>query len=190
MNWINQNKEILNKLKIISIKNFYKLDYFKKIKIKNIINKNYDLYYCSSGGFNFPIKNDSSLFFDILYEKFLNTSVDIFGDFKLSFRNSRTCHCYRGNKNDMAVRTSSWWHNHINSSTINSVYYLEVYNDGITFAKENKEYNYLPKNGELLIFPSDLIHAAQPNRLQKFRYSVNMEIVTEESTEKLFNRVF
>ena len=54
----------------------------------------------------------------------------------------------------------------------------------------NEVYDYLPKNNELIIFPSTLIHAAQPNTLQRYRYSVNMEIITDETVTDLFSRVF
>ena len=67
---------------------------------------------------------------------------------------------------------------------------MEVYNDGISFMVDNNIYDYLPENGELIIFPSTLVHAAQPNTLQKYRYSVNMEIITQESASSLFSRIF
>ena len=188
-----ENISYIIDINAISIKNFCKLGFWEKNKIKNIVDKNYQSHFQTaknSGGFNFPIEDDENLFFEQLYQKFLLCSKDIFGNFKLSNRNSKKCFCYRGNKDDMGIRYDYWWHNHVHSSTINSVYYLQVHNDGISFKKDNLQYDYLPEDGELLIFPSTLIHAPQPNRSKKYRYSINMEIITEESVDCLFSRIF
>ena len=91
---------------------------------------------------------------------------------------------------DRGIRELKWWHNHSKSSTINAVYYLQVYDAGISFVGANNNVvDYLPKNDELIVFPSYLNHSAQPNTLQKYRYSVNMEILTEETSADLFSRV-
>ena len=178
---------------LISIKNFYKINFLQKWKVKRIIDKNYNLYFAEKkkkGGFNFPILEDDSDFFNKLYTKFLERSRKEFDKLSISSHNSATCWCYRGNKVDMGIRQPSWWHNHSTTSTINGVYYMEVYNDGISFMVDNNIYDYLPENGELIIFPSTLVHAAQPNTLQKYRYSVNMEILTTEPSHQLFKKLF
>ena len=109
----------------------------------------------------------------------------------------------------MGERIPNWWHDHRKTSSINSVYYLEVFEDGITFAKDvnndyieehlleygkmpdtTKTFDYLPENGELIIFPPDLLHAAQPNRLFDYRYSLNMEVRSDNCSKELFDRVF
>ena len=184
-----ERKVLLSDLRIISIKKFNPINFWERLRVKRIIDKNYELYYDIRRGYNFPIE-DNDPFFSKLYVQFLKKSSDIFGNFNLSPKNSSKSFCYRGNKREMGERKPNWWHNHINSSTINSVYYLQVFNDGISFKNDGKVYDYLPENDELLIFPADLSHAAQPNTLQKYRYSVNMEITTVESTSYLFDRVF
>ena len=45
------------------------------------------------------------------------------------------------------------------------------------------------ENGELIIFPPDLLHAAQPNRLFDYRYSLNMEVRSDNCSKELFDRV-
>ncbi len=188
---------MLSDFQVISIKNFYNPNFIQRGRVKRAIDKNYKLHFPTisstgkkRGAYNFPLVQDND-FFIKLYDRFLRKSKDVFGGFTLSGSNSSTCWAYRGNKNDMGKREDGWWHNHSATSTINAVYYLEVFNDGISFVGLNNEvYDYLPKNNELIIFPSTLIHAAQPNTLQKYRYSVNMEIITVETVTDLFGRVF
>ena len=181
----------LPSLSLISIKNFYNPNWLNAIRMKRIIDQNYRLYppECEDY-FNFPIRHHPHLF-DKLYDKFLKTSVGIFGGFTLQDDSSSTCWAYRANKVDIErKRKYNRWHNHVKSSTINAVYYLDVVNTGISFLKDNIEYGYIPSNGELLIFPSHLVHAPDSNTLQKYRYSVNMEILTKEPSHQLFKKLF
>ena len=188
---------MLSDFQVISIKNIYNPNFIQRGRVKRAIDKNYKLHFPTisstgkkRGAYNFPLVQDND-FFIKLYDRFLRKSKDVFGGFTLSGSNSSTCWAYRGNKNDMGKREDGWWHNHLESSTINAVYYLQVYSDGISFVGlNNRVKDYLPKNDELLIFPSHVVHAAQTNTLQKYRYSVNMEIRTEEPTFNLFSRVF
>ena len=184
---------MVTKIPLITIPDFYNPNFIQRGRAKRAIDKNYKLHFSTwkkRGAYNFPLVQDNN-FFIKLYDRFLRTSKDVFGGFTLSRSNSSTCWAYRGNKNDMGKRRDDWWHNHSATSTINAVYYLEVFNDGISFVGLNNEvYDYLPKNNELIIFPSTLIHAAQPNTLQRYRYSVNMEIITDETVTDLFSRVF
>ena len=136
---------------------------------------------------SFPIRIDNTQFFSKLYDKFLKTSLEIFGKLDLYPDNRYSCWAYRTNKDN---GKENLFHNHRETSIINGVYYLQVYDAGISFLKDNKKYDYLPETGELLIFPATLDHAPQPNRLPNYRYSVNMEIVTRESISQLFGRVF
>ena len=181
------------KVPVISVPNFYRSNFILRGRIKKIIDKNYEKYFPWEGNpnyMNFPILDDTK-FFDKLYAKFLKTSQKMFDGFTIASNNSSKCWAYRGNCVDRGIRELKWWHNHSKSSTINAVYYLQVYDAGISFlGADNKVVDYLPKNDELIVFPSYLNHAAQPNTLQKYRYSVNMEILTDEPTSNLFSRVF
>ena len=173
----------LQDFQIISLKNFYDpID-----GAKRIIDINYDLFFPMYTGYSFPIKIDDTQFFSKLYDKFLKTSLEIFGEFDIYPDNRYYCWGYRSNKDDSK---ENLFHNHSETSIINGVYYLEVCDAGISFVKDREIYDYLPENGELLIFPATLDHAPQVNRLPNYRYSVNMEIVTKESIPQLFGRGF
>jgi hypothetical protein len=182
--------DILKKLSIISIKNFYQINYFSRLIVNSEIEKNYLKNYNSeSGGYSFLISDYKSKFFDNLYSKFLNTSFEIFGGFTLSPRNKSVCWSYKSNKKDYA----SVWHNHVETSTINGVYYHQIKKgDSISFLDENnKNVKYYPSMGEMLIFPNTLIH--KPNIpvsgfFNSNRYSINVEIITKESSQELFKR--
>ena len=133
-------------------------------------------------GNNFPLYNDETSFFSHLYEKYKVLCYELFGNFHISPQNKTTCWCYRSNINDF----KSGWHNHLATSTINGVYYYQVEGDGIFFERNGKEFHYIPQQGELLIFPNDLNHNAARTTSQNWRYSINMEIKTEESASTLF----
>jgi len=177
------------KLKIISIKNFRKVNFANRVKINKVIEYNNKKYFPLTNGLNFPIiEEDKELFFSELYSNFLDNSKKIFGDFNISSQNCDKCWCYRSNKKTKI----SFYHNHIKTSTINSVYYYQLNkNDGIIFLDEDQnKFYYYPKVEELLIFPNYLVHRPMLSKHGKNRYSINMEILTEESSSELFNRVF
>ena len=178
---------------LVTIPDFYNPNFIEKRRLKKVIDNNYEGHFPWQGkhlNMNVPVISDPQVF-SKLYNKFLTTSREMFGEFNLSKSNSQTCWVYRGNNVDRGKRLSGWWHNHATSSTINAVYYLQVFNDGISFIGLNGEVvDYLPHNNELVIFPADLVHSPQPCTLQKYRYSVNMEILTEETSADLFSRVF
>tara|TARA_R100000008_G_scaffold21282_1_gene11186 strand:- start:155 stop:724 length:570 start_codon:yes stop_codon:yes gene_type:complete len=181
------------KIPILTIPNFYNPNFIEKWKFKKVIDKNYEQYFPWQGmsvNMNVPVLSEYKVF-SKLYDRFLTTSREMFGEFKLSKSNLKTCWAYRGNNIDRGNRTDLWWHNHAHSSTINAVYYLQVFNDGVSFiGLDGEVFDYVPKNNELIIFPADLVHSPQPCTLQKYRYSVNMEILTEETVSDLFSRVF
>ena len=102
--------------------------------------------------------------------------------FHITPSNKTICWCYRSNVND----SESVWHNHLDTSTINGVYYYQVEGDGIFFERNGKELHYIPQQGELLIFPNDLNHKPAKTTSENWRYSINMEIKTEESASSLF----
>ena len=185
-----------NKVPLIPIPDFYNPNFIQRGRVKRVIDKNHKLhsggtpaFFSNYGAFNFPILDDNQ-FFSELYDKFVIKSTELFGEFTLASDNSSTCWASRYNKK-MGKRQDSWWHNQAHTSTINAIYYLDIFNDGISFRGLNNEiYDYLPKNNELIILPSTLIHAVQSSTLRKYRYAVNMEIKTEESVTDLFSKVF
>ena len=176
----------LRELNLISIQNFCRVSSEERILINNSIEKNYFKSPVSKGNtemsYNFPLLEDNTLFFYNLYEKYKLLCYELFGIFHITPQNKTTCWCYRSNINYF----NQGWHNHLYTSTINGVYYYQVEGDGINFEREGKEFSYIPQQGELIIFPNYLNHTPQRVTSQNLRYSINMEIKTEESASTLF----
>jgi hypothetical protein len=180
--------EIVNSdFKIISIKDFYRVNFFHRKLINLILEKNYKKYYEFFEGYNFPIYDFKDKFFYKLYDKFLVESKKIFGEFDVAVNNKNVCWCYRSLGNNY----SPIYHNHIKTSTINAVYYYQIKKgDSITFLQDQKEFKYLPSEGELLIFPNYLLHKPnKPCSVNQYRYSINMEIITTQSSNNIFSRI-
>ena len=174
-------------LRILSIKNFYEVSKDDRILVDDEIEKNFLLPSTSkslNAGYNFPIAQNTTSFFYNLYNNFFILSKELFGNFKITEENSNVCWVYRSNKNDF----KSVWHNHINTSTISAVYYYQIDNNGIIFKSNGKTHSYLPEQEELIIFPNYLIHKPEVTTSTNLRYSVNMEILTEETSSKLFEK--
>ena len=193
--WVFLKKKKLLKYNIISIKDFYNVSLKDRVKINNSIEENLSLWHVQgkrmygndfSKYYNFPLYKDDTLFFSKLYKNFKKISHRFFGNFHLSPENLTRCSCYRSNIKESICE----WHNHLATSTINGVYYYQVEGDGITFERKGKEFHYIPKQGELLIFPNDLNHKPDKATSKKWRYSINMELTTDESSSILFNNLY
>ena len=170
---------------LISVENFAEVNSQERILINNSIEKNYSQNpFDDSTNNQFPLYDDPTSFFSYLYEQYKSLCYELFGNFHITPQNKTTCWCYRSNINDFR----SGWHNHLATSTINGVYYYQVEGDGIFFERNGKEFHYIPQQGELLIFPNDLNHNAARTTSQNWRYSLNMEILTEESASTLFKK--
>ena len=176
----------LQEYQIISVQNFQDVNSQQRVLINDSIEKNYLKDPLSKGhtnrGYNFPLYDDHTLFFSYLYEKYKTFCYELFGSFHLTIQNNSRCWCYRSNIND----SNAVWHDHLYTSTINGVYYYQVEKDGIFFESQGKEFYYVPQQGELLIFPHDLNHKPDIATSANWRYSINMEIITEESASTLF----
>ena len=184
---------MLSDFQVISIKNFYKATFLDQIRINRCIERNYKSHPPTSNTYNFHLKFDDTTFFSKLYNEFLVSCTQIFGNFTCvsgnndplwSNRNKAIPWCYRSHRKDCTCI----WHNHLYTSTINGVYYYQVEGDGIFFERNGKEFHYIPQQGELIIFPNDLNHNAARTTSQNWRYSINMEILTEESSSTLFKK--
>ena len=177
----------LSEYNLICIEDFCGVSSQERILINNSIEKNLSIFLSEGGEFksqgNFPLYEDDTLFFSNLYDRYKELCYKLFGNFHIDSQNSTTCWCYRSNVNNSLHDV---WHNHLYTSTINGVYYYQVEGDGIFFERHGKEFNYVPQQGELLIFPNDLNHTPQRSTSQTWRYSINMEIKTEESASTLF----
>ncbi len=174
-------------LGVLSIKKFHEVSKDNRTLVDDVIEKNFLLPIASqylNNSYNFPISQDTTSFFYNLYDKFFILSKELFGNFTTTEKNINTCWVYRSNKNDF----NSVWHDHSCTSTINGVYYYQIDNNGIIFKSDGKTRSYLPEQEELIIFPNDLIHKPEITTSTNWRYSVNMEILTEEPSSKLFEK--
>lgn len=135
-------------------------------------------------GFNYPLLDDHTHFFQFLYENFYKFCLTHFNFTVDESRNRSVCWAYVSDKVDF----NEVWHNHISTSTINGVYYLNIPNNNtsIDFSLGGKQLTYHPKENELIIFPNYLDH--KPNRCYDdgYRIAINMEIICNETSDELF----
>jgi hypothetical protein len=177
--------KIIEELPIYLVEDFFVLDSVEIVKNIDIAIKNEkykDLF--TAVGNNYPIIEDDNFFYRSLYQKFYNLCEDRL-KFTISKKNKKICWCYIDN----IKKSVSNFHNHIDSSTINAVYYLNVPdNDSghIEFLIGDKMLAYQPKNFDLLIFPNYMIHRPTQNKKEEWRVSINMEILAEETFDDIF----
>jgi uncharacterized RmlC-like cupin family protein len=138
------------------------------------------------GGYTFEIL-DPYCDFAELYGKFLRYSKDIFGPFKFSVKQKNWCwanvYNHQENKTNM--------HDHQNTSTINSVYYLNVPKDindqgQLEIYNEGRVDVFYPETGDLVIMPSWMPHKPCDHSSEEYRIAINMEISTIESVDELY----
>ena len=155
-------------LPLISIKDFFNISKHKSNLLNEILSQMND------GGRQVKLKSNKIL--SKIYQNFLEYSQNRFG--KLDIIKEPEVWALCTNKDNW----KSVVHNHIETSTINSVYYLNIpqinyKNVGdIKLLHNNKWYNYTPSENELIIFPNYLTHDTEYNKTDDFRVSINMEI--------------
>ena len=136
-----------------------------------------DNYYIKKQGNSFILDYKYDELINYLYNYFVNKCKDLFGGLEFSYKNRSIGWAYVSNKNDYR----SCIHNHINSATINSVYYLNIPSSesgAIKFYDDNYKvlYTHQPVNDELIIFPSYLLHEPQMSNTEEYRVAINLEI--------------
>jgi len=145
--------------------------------------------------YSYVIEEDYNFFLKKLYNEYVLTCFKIFGNIKISKKSRTICWGYCSNSDDY----NSYWHDHIKSSTINAVYYINIppNSNGPLFfriPKNNNEYeifSYHPKNYDLLIFPNYLEHKPIPPSSEEYRVCINMEIICDNiSSKNIFNKIF
>jgi hypothetical protein len=155
-------------LPLISIKDFFNISKHKSNLLNEILSQ------MNNGGRQVKLKSNKIL--SKIYQNFLEYSQNRFG--KLDIIQEPEMWALCTNKDNW----KSVIHNHINTSTINAVYYLNIpqidyKNVGdIKLLHNDKWYNYMPSENELLIFPNYLTHDTEYNKTDDFRVSINMEI--------------
>jgi hypothetical protein len=177
-------KVISKQCQVISIKNFYLLNKKQKNSIEKNILFNCIHHLSESSGYNFVIEDNIDPFFEKLYKKYLSTCKKIFKNFTFKSRSEYFCYL------SSAGNYNCFYHDHKKTGTITGVYYFQLNErDSISFLTDgNQEFKYYPSEGELLFFPSYRVHKPNPPiYAQRTRYSINIDIFTEESSEELFN---
>lgn len=181
-------KRINSNFPIFVWNNFLNLDDAQRIELMNIVLENKKRNHHGVGG-SFKIDYDPTSFFQELYSKFFNVSNQFFGDLNVLPNNSTMCWSYSSNDVDHGP---GMIHNHINTSTINSVYYLNVpdsatvENGSIQFFLNNQTFSYRPNRFDLVVFPNYLNHKINYLNDPEYRISINMEILCEEEPYDIF----
>lgn len=174
--------------------NFYILDDYRRKELMLIIlenKKNNHFIGPGIGGGSFKITEDPTQFFNELYQKFFESTVNFFGTLNILPENSNMCWSYSSNCVDHGP---GFTHNHMDTSTINSVYYLNVPDSAtqehgsIQFFLNEKTFSYRPNNFDLILFPNYLDHKINFLNDPEYRISINMEILCEEDAYKLFQK--
>lgn len=116
-------------------------------------------------------------FINTIYEKFFQESTKLFGTIQLDPTNIKNGWAYINNKNFY----KNGIHHHLNTSTINSVYYLNVPDaktGSINFFDNelNVIYTHHPKEKELIIFPNYMLHEPCQSMTDDYRIAINLEI--------------
>jgi len=119
-------------------------------------------------------------YIDNLYKVFIECAKKKLKPFTLKDKNLEVW-CYITDN----MFSDSRWHNHINTSTINCVIYLQIKNQGINFKINNEEIYIKPDNGDMLIFPASLEHLPEPSTDYK-RISLNLELRCNENEKDIF----
>ena len=151
---------------------------FKEELIKEILEKRT----IDPNGFNF---NLNTRFRKELYLLFEEKCKSLFKEFEL-IQQELLVWCSVSDKNF----SSTNWHNHEKTANLNGVIYLKVRNNekGIDFLDNGKVINYIPVENELLIFPSTLWHHPNVSDSDEQRISLNLELLTKQSTKEVFNK--
>ena len=123
-------------------------------------------------------------YFDSLYNVFLKTVKSIFKKFTITERRPAAAYV----SDELYHRGD--WHDHLDSSTINAVFYLQTNKNekGILFKDDYmNEFKIIPKKYDMLIFPNYAVHYPIPFTHKEKRISINMELKCKETAREIFD---
>ena len=130
------------------------------------------------GGYTFHVQ-DQFGDFELLYNFFFNTVINLFGNVKLSPIHKAWCWANVYNKDNFKTNA----HNHIHTSSVNGIYYLKMPDDidsdegGLNLhLSDSKVIQFQPDEGDLLIMPNYAVHEPLFHSGSDYRIAVNMEI--------------
>ena len=92
-----------------------------------------------------------------------------------------------------AFNPSYVWHNHINTSTMHSVYYLYVpdaLGGELDFELNGNFFRFKPSSNDLIIMPDFLNHAPSNSLSKEYRISINMEAYCTKTSNVILNNLF
>ena len=146
-------------------------------RIKEIVLTEFRAWEFPGDQYSFPVRSVDGAF-DRLYEGFLQACVDAFEPFTLHSDARRQCFAYVQNN----LRGSSVWHDHLQTSTINGVYYLTVPDatGQLWFRFREHLLKTTPQEGWLYLFPRWLLHKPVAQQAPFYRISLNVELITHE----------
>jgi len=131
-------------------------------------------------GYNFQVFTKYN---DYLYDLFIKKSRKLLNPFTIKDPQLKVWCYFTGLGNHL---NEDIWHNHIRTSNINSVIYLEtVKNHGIKFKIGEESWYVEPQNFDLLIFPGFLNHLPITSKTQQ-RISLNLELKCNEADKDIF----
>ena len=138
------------------------------------------------GGYTFEIMDPYNDFAE-LYNIFVELARQVFENFRFSVKQKNWCwaNVYNSSNNKTNM------HNHVNTSTINGVFYLHVPTlpdgeGGLQITNNGVVDTFYPETGDLLIMPSWMLHQPCNHSSEEYRISINMEINTIESVDNLY----
>jgi hypothetical protein len=129
---------------------------------------------------NFEIRKNLD-FFNSLYDLFLEKTNLLFSNLTVE-TNDKKCWAFL---TSVDHKNEGLWHDHKQTSTINSVFYFSVpdSNSGkLIFGDNNRNtlYEYQPVENHMLIFPNTLLHCPTSCNSKRFRIAINMELTCKE----------
>lgn len=129
------------------------------------------------GHYSFPVRSQDE-FFVLLYNRFEAACASHFQPFTVHPQSRRQVFAYVQNN----ASPPGVWHDHLQTATVNGVYYLAVPGNGgeLRFRYADEEFDAVPEVGWLYLFPRWLFHRPLPQRSPDYRISLNIEIITHE----------
>jgi hypothetical protein len=166
---------------IFLYENYFILDAFQQKKLtEHILNiKKMDT---TSGKANIQIPPDNFNILKTIFHKFTETLTSDFFCSIDFYKTKENYWTYCTNRFDIAYV----WHNHLRTSTMHSVYYLNVpcgSGGELDFEYNGKFFSYKPKRYDLIIMPDFLNHAPRQPLSDEYRISINMEAYCTQSSQ-------
>ncbi|MGC1302599.1 MAG: hypothetical protein WA840_09515 [Caulobacteraceae bacterium] len=149
----------------------------ERARVKDIVLAEFREWDAPKQQYSFPIRSYDP-FFGQLYERFFAECLRTFQPFSLHVTSRRNCFAYVQNN----ASGASVWHDHLQTSTINGVYYLSVPDPSgqLWFMFREHVLKTTPEQGWLYLFPRWLLHKPVPQRSPDYRVSLNVELISNE----------